>query len=750
MSKYRHVFLPEGIARTHDFTTPSAGGGDSGVPPYPARPSRAEHAAAIQNGFQLAWNNSESEIADRSTRSLSTREGVYLQFELDADSELQFQSLEDLRSEIRLLSVRQSVNPAGQKTNMATVFFPKNKSDKFLNKLTKYADDDHPLSGKPWHEQLINTINEIKQAVYKEFWNLEDGDPPNDSDKQWCEIWLRTDKDTEITKQIESNLLLLLQLYDIRQKDGSLRFPERSIILVYANGSQLKELIASSDYIAEFRLAREATSFWCSLDNADQAGEWVSELAGRMQLQEGYSDVGVCILDTGVNNGHDLLSPAIHDDDCQTVFAEGGTYDHDGHGTAMAGLALFDDLEKSLEAVTPIPIEHCLESVKILPPNAENEPEHYGYITAQAIYLAEIAAPMRKRIVCMAITAENSLGYPNSWSAAIDALAAGVSIETLAPGTSVDSDGTQDDTYRLVIISAGNVTWDAENTLAYPEINRTSVVESPGQSWNALIVGAYTSKFKIEEDEYQSCEAIAPPDGLSPYSRTSVNWEQKLWPIRPDVVFEGGNVGRSEEGEYLSGLDDLSLLTTHYQPQLRQFDLIHGTSSATAKASWMAAQIQRRYPQAWPETIRGLLVHSAQWTNAMEQQFANSTKGDLKNLLRTCGYGVPSLNRAIETMNNSLTLVAQESIQPYDNPKEASSGESGGKTMQAHFYDLPWPKSELQQLGEATVEMRVTLSYFIEPGPGEIGWSYRYRYPSHGFRFGLNMPHEDESVFINA
>lgn len=44
--------------------------------------------------------------------------------------------------------------------------------------------------------------------------------------------------------------------------------------------------------------------------------------------------------------------------------------------------------------------------------------------------------------------------------------------------------------------------------------------------------------------------------------------------------------------------------------------------------------------------------------------------------------------------------------------------------------------------------MRVTLSYFIEPGPGEIGWQDRYRYPSHALRFAVNGPGEEEGHFV--
>jgi hypothetical protein len=63
-------------------------------------------------------------------------------------------------------------------------------------------------------------------------------------------------------------------------------------------------------------------------------------------------------------------------------------------------------------------------------------------------------------------------------------------------------------------------------------------------------------------------------------------------------------------------------------------------------------------------------------------------------------------------------------------------------------YDLPWPESELAQLGDIQVRMRVTLSYFIEPGPGQVGWKDRYRYPSHGLRFDLNSPSETRGEFL--
>lgn len=43
--------------------------------------------------------------------------------------------------------------------------------------------------------------------------------------------------------------------------------------------------------------------------------------------------------------------------------------------------------------------------------------------------------------------------------------------------------------------------------------------------------------------------------------------------------------------------------------------------------------------------------------------------------------------------------------------------------------------------------MRVTLSYFIEPAPGEIGWKDKYRYSSCGLRFDVNKEDEDQRAF---
>ena len=64
-----------------------------------------------------------------------------------------------------------------------------------------------------------------------------------------------------------------------------------------------------------------------------------------------------------------------------------------------------------------------------------------------------------------------------------------------------------------------------------------------------------------------------------------------------------------------------------------------------------------------------------------------------------------------------------------------------------HLYRLPWPKEALLELGGQEVEVRITLSYFIEPNPGRAGWRHRHRYASTRLRFDLQRVHESEEAF---
>lgn len=127
----------------------------------------------------------------------------------------------------------------------------------------------------------------------------------------------------------------------------------------------------------------------------------------------------------------------------------------------------------------------------------------------------------------------------------------------------------------------------------------------------------------------------------------------------------------------------------------------------------------------------------------MKSHFKPFNKRDkYLQLLRYCGYGVPNEQALFWSAKNELTLIAQDTLQPYF--KEDGTV----KTHDVNLHELPWPSEVLQNLPpETQVEMKVTLSYFIEPNPGSRGWTNKYRYDSHGLRFDVRKSLEPIEQF---
>src|SRR5690606_8351390 len=155
---------------------------------------------------------------------------------------------------------------------------------------------------------------------------------------------------------------------------------------------------------------------------------------------------------------------------------------------------------------------------------------------------------------------------------------------------------------------------------------------------------------------------------LSPFSRTSVAFSRR-WPIKPDVILEGGNVARSRDGTIYDTPEVLQLLTTN-APIMNQrlLTVTHGTSAATAEVANLAGAIMAEYPGLWPETIRALIVDSAEWSPTVRQRFeaARGNRTLVDALHRRYGMGIPDLARATRSATDALTLVVQDVIHPFD------------------------------------------------------------------------------------
>lgn len=111
------------------------------------------------------------------------------------------------------------------------------------------------------------------------------------------------------------------------------------------------------------------------------------------------------------------------------------------------------------------------------------------------------------------------------------------------------------------------------------------------------------------------------------------------------------------------------------------------------------------------------------------------TKSEYTNLIRHCGWGEPDLGRALWSASNSLTLVVEDSVHPYKKDRGKSPA---SRDMNLHA--LPWPREALEELQDAPVQMRVSLSYFVEPNPSARGAASKFYYPSHRLRFDVKRP----------
>lgn len=719
--KHRH-FIIEGFVQTERFRSPSQYGTSKSVPDR----DRQHHGTMLQGQIEAIKPAMAAACEAQEALGLEDGLGLQIEFESFPDIEVAFEKLGQERSGIELLNVRHEND-----RSYATVFVPDGKLKHFENMIRDYLEEKHDKKGRTRdHKTLVNTIQQIRVATLRALWTDEPRLlPVMDDETIWWEVWLPIRGDRSATT---ASFRRLAEAMNIRVVPEELAFPERTVVLAHASLEQMKRSIMTLNCIAELRRAKETAEFFDSLPPGEQS-DWLDDLLSRARFAGPDDPVPyICLLDTGINNGHPLIAPALADPDLHSVEPAWGTEDAEGHGTSMAGLALAGDLTNVLTSREPFEIAHRLESVKLLPEDGGNSGDArlHGYLTIEAVARPEVTDPNRRRVFSMAVTARDGRdrGRPSAWSAAVDGLAVDVAGENATP--------------RLLTISAGNI-HDSNAWAEYPASNSTDGIHDPGQAWNALTVGAFTDLVCMTEDGTDDYQPIAQSGGLSPFSTTSSTWDAQ-WPLKPDVVFEGGNAVKNALGAVT--MASLSLLTAHHIPGQRLFTTMNATSAATALASRMAAQLMSVYLELWPETIRALIVHSARWTDNMERMFLptgrRASKSDFARLVRHCGFGVPDLNRSLWSVSDSLTMVVEECLQPF------MREENRQPTLRdMNLHQLPWPLAELEALGEMQVEMRVTLSYFIEPNPSARGVRSRYRYESHGLRFDVKRSAESETAF---
>lgn len=650
------------------------------------------------------------------------RSGVYLEVTGRRNEPFLTDSLD--KSELQLLRVtpRSTDDPL---VPSATVFATEGGLKKLRKKVADFETRDRDDGrGRPYNADLVQSIGAIVEASLRALWRSPPVRYPKGRGATAWEIWLNKDD--------ADAFIGLAEQYNVTVGSERLEFPEDIVVIAKATPHALASAVKEAAGVRALAAPSVTAEFFDEMEVEEQDG-WAASLAELATFNRG--DVGnyVTLLDTGVGRANPLIRPALRRADRHAADPAWSVEDVQGHGTQMAGLCLYGDLTLALQQNLPFDILHRLEAVKVIPDAGQNPHHLLGAVTRAGVNAVETEAVDRLRTFALPTTTEDDTphdGAPTSWSSELDQLSAGVS-----------GDEPQ---RRLFVVSAGN---SDQNQFGNGDYLPTSdhpnnEIEAPAQAWNVISVGAHTEKCTLQHGTRGA--PLAPFGDLSPSSRTA-SWNSH-WPVKPDVVLEGGNWlvdGMPPPLRHQS----LALLTTDHTHPARTFTTTCDTSAATALAARLLAQLRGDYPDLWPETVRALFVGSAQWNAQMKSHLPVAPqKGDYERLFQRYGYGVPDIERARRSASNALTLIVEDTITPY---RKSDSGSADHVHNEMKLFSLPWPTRALRALGNTVVRLRVALSTFIEPNPSEPARGSKFTYASHNLRFKLKRANENQQQFVS-
>ncbi len=489
---------------------------------------------------------------------------------------------------------------------------------------------------------------------------------------------LKRKRETQIECYISSYHGEILACYD---NCSEVDFPDSFTVRVSISGQGFKDILRTFPYLFQVECLEEVV-----------VGEGGTELSGVVHdvtiLKPTEDAPSVCVIDSGIQEGHRLLEPGINSMHSKNFIP--GHSDTDiadyvspvGHGTQVAGNVLYPD---SIPERGEFELYGFVQNARILDENNQL-PES----VQPALYIEEILAHYSDKYGTKIFnhSINGAIPYRNphmsTWAAAIDK-------------TSYLRD-------VLLIQSAGNISANNPHPLRcgiqnhiqsgrdYPEYAHepSCRLSNPAQSFQSLTVGSVgESEF---DDGHRS--VIAGKDKSSAFSRSGPG----IWgSIKPEVVEVGGDLIRSDTTPvWVSQHSDAAPLlvqsTLHGQSSLGRKSV--GTSFSAPRVSGLALQLQAMMPDETALLYRALIANCARWPEWAEQD------SDPLAVLRRIGYGRPDHERALGNDPHRVTLVISD---------------EDLYARQAKLFRVPVPFALRAAESNYDVRIDVTLSYAAMP-----------------------------------
>lgn len=405
----------------------------------------------------------------------------------------------------------------------------------------------------------------------------------------------------------------------------------------------------------------------------------VSELPEVLLPHDGAPIVGV--VDSGVASAHELIAGTVVASDALGTGIEEDQDEH-GHGTMVASILLHGDVPTAIARGLPLRPMCRIASARVL--DAENRfpvEELWERDLAEAI---EWCAAQGARIVNLSIGDDRSPFRPPrqmSAAAVVDDLAR---------------------RFGLVIVAAsGNAhpadyldTVDESAAVSYPaEMLRGHGLGpiDPATSMLSLTVGGMThasAASGLSGAETVRRVPMGRPNWPSPITRTGPGPGGS---VKPELVHRSGTLG-IEDGRLVSNDAELGIVGARAMAG-RLLSWSVGTSFAAPAVSRVAAAVRSRFPNFTAETVRALVLVSAERL-ALDRALEGSPAARLEGERFLVGYGKPSVGRAIESTSHRAVLVAADAV-PIDG---------------VHIYEIPVPTSFTHTGGKRGIDVALAYS----------------------------------------
>lgn len=452
--------------------------------------------------------------------------------------------------------------------------------------------------------------------------------------------------------------------------DDFINFPDSFCCRIKINGAGLKDLVINFQYLFEVSEADDVSNI--------TSGTEEEEIIEATVIEPDGDAPQICIIDSGILEGHRLLSPAIITaksksyipGDVSVIDAVG----LGGHGTKVAGATLYSSTLPRPGDTIKLPF--FITNARIL--NHNNE-------VVKDLHLPKLMEQIlddfhESKVFNLSVTSLRpcKTTHMSLWAAMIDKLIFERNV--------------------LFIVATGNVR-SGVGHLTNPGINQhlingsnypdylyenASRICNPAQSCFALTVGS------VCHADYDDLDKNSFGRYGEPSSFTRIGLG--LWGmIKPDVVEFGGDfVVEKAAARNITLHNTVSAQLVKMGSNGMGIDV--GTSFATPKVSHIAGVLQREFPQENALMYRALIVQSARLPNA---GFATPTL----NIIKALGYGIPDLRRATQNTKDRITFITNGTIPP----------------KQAHIFKIKIPNEVKRPGYNYDILVEVTLSYLANP-----------------------------------